>query len=68
MEYISIDILLGAKVKLPVRLVVNKLPDDVAKKRRQEAKNHPDKRRNISKENLELLGWEIYITNVLPTI
>ena len=51
-----------------VRLVANKLPEDVAKERRQKAKNKPDRRCNISKENLELLGWEIFITNVLPSI
>lgn len=68
LEYIDLNILLGKKVKLPVRLVANKLPKKVAEKRRQKQKQHPDRRRNISKENLELLGWEIYITNVLPTV
>ncbi len=68
LEYIDINIILGEKVKLPVRLVANKLPDDIAEDRRQKAIKNRDRRCNISKENLELLGWEIYITNVLPTI
>ena len=68
LEYIDINIFLGAKAKLPVRLVANKLSHAIAEKRRQKEKNHPDRRRNISKENLQLLSWQIYITNVRPAI
>lgn len=68
LEYIDINIMLSEKWKLPVRLVANKLPDDIAKERRRKAKKNHDRRCNISKENLELLGWEIYITNILPSV
>ena len=68
LEYIDINILVGKKEKLPARLVANKLPKDEAKKRKRKALKNRDRRCNISKTNLQLLGWEIYITNILPTV
>lgn len=57
-------ILLGNKYKLLVRLVAIKLPDSIANERRRKAKIDRDKRLNHSKEYMELLGWNIFITNV----
>jgi len=68
LDYISLNIFVNNKFKVPVRLVATKLPKDVAEKRRIKEKKNPDRRRNISKANLELLGWGIYITNILPTV
>jgi hypothetical protein len=68
LEYLSLNVFVSDSFKVPVRLIANKLPHDVAEQRRKKEKNHPDRRRNINKENLELLGWEIYITNILSTV
>lgn len=67
LEYIDIDVILGQKHKVPVRLVAQRLPEEVAAERRRKEKNHHDRRLNPSEEKLELLGWNIYITNVLET-
>lgn len=61
---LDIDICIGAEQKLPVRLVAQKLPEEIAAERRRKAKNHRDRRRKPNKESLMLLGWEIFITNV----
>ncbi len=67
LEYLDIDVYISKKVKVPVRLVAHRSPKHVAAERRRKAKNHHDRRHNPSKEYVELLGWEIYITNVLRT-
>jgi hypothetical protein len=67
-NYVDIQILLGAKEKLPCRLVAIRLPENVAAERRRKAKEDRDKRINHSKEYMELLGWAIFITNVPQTI
>jgi hypothetical protein len=61
---IDVDLLLGASQKLPVRLVAQILPQDIAAKRRRKAKTNRDRRCKPSKASLTLLGWEIFITNV----
>lgn len=55
---------LGARTKLPVRLVAVPVPEQVANERRRKLRQHRDKRRNPTKEQLALLGWEILVTNV----
>jgi hypothetical protein len=62
------QILIGAKEKLPCRLVAVKLPDQVANERRRKAKNDRDKRVNHSKEYMESLSWAIFITNIDPKV
>lgn len=62
--FLDIDICVGSQQKLPVRLVAQKLPDEIAAERRRKAKNHRDRRSKPNKESLMLLGWEIFITNV----
>jgi hypothetical protein len=61
---IDVDICIGSTHKLPVRLVAQKLPEDVAAQRRRKAKSNRDRRCKPSKESLMLLGWQIFITNV----
>lgn len=61
---IDINIKLSSSNKLPVRLVGERLPDDVAAKRRREYKNNRDQKLNPSKEHLEILGWNLFITNI----
>ena len=58
------NILLGAKEKLPCRLVAVKLPDHVAAERRRKAEKSRDKRVKHNKEYMELLDWAIFITNI----
>ena len=61
---LDIDVLLGAKHRLPVRLVALPVPVHIANERRRKAKNNRDRRCNPSKESLQMLGWQIFITNV----
>lgn len=61
---LDIDVLLGVKDRLPVRLVALPVPDHIANERRRKAKMNRDRRCNPSKESLQLLGWQIFITTV----
>jgi len=67
-EYVDINVVVGKSEMLPVRLVATRLPQDKAKKRQRHARKNRDRRCNISDENLQLLRWEIFITNILPTV
>lgn len=64
----SQQLLLGAQSKIPVRLIAQRLPKEIADRRRQKLiKSH--KRRGIkpSQESLALQSWSIYITNTTET-
>jgi len=50
--------------KMYARLVAVKLPEHIANERRRKAKHQKDKRFKYSKEYLNLLGYNFYITNV----
>jgi Transposase DDE domain len=63
-EIVDIEVQLGVEDRLPVRLVAQKLPQEVASRRRQAAKEDRNKKANHSAEYLLLLGWAIVITNV----
>lgn len=65
---LDVSLHLGKKEKVPVRLVAVPLPQSVADTRRRKAKQNRDKRCRPSKERLQLLGWEIFITNVSSDI
>ena len=52
---------MGTDRKLPVWLIALKLPANIANQRRRSLKNHHDKRRKVTKEKLQLAGWDIYI-------
>ena len=57
--------LIGAEEQLPCRVLVAKLPPEVADRRRQKAREAARRKgRTLSPRHLELLGWNIYITNV----
>jgi hypothetical protein len=61
----EMDILLGAEKKLPCRLICIPLPQEVADRRRQKAKeNARRKGKTLSKAYLALLDWLIFVTNV----
>lgn len=57
-------VLMGQKLKLPVRLVAVKLPEEVAAKRRRLRKNNRDKRLRYTHRTKILLGYEIFVTNL----
>ena len=58
----------GQKERLPLRLVARPVPQPVAAERRRKLRADRDKRRRPSKEQLALLGWEIFVTNVPPSV
>ena len=57
-------VLVGSKKKIPMRLVVRKLPKAKARKRIESAKKDRHSRSNHSDQYYELLKYEIYLTNV----
>jgi len=58
------EVIVGKKDRVPLRLVMLKVPEKVAAERRRKAKQNRNKRVNYTKEYMELLAWGIYITNV----
>jgi hypothetical protein len=54
--------------RLPARLIALRLPDSVANARRHKARRNRDRRLNHNEEYFQLLGWNIFITNVPPTM
>lgn len=61
---LDMPVLLGSKEKVPLRLVAEKLPEEVARKKRQKAREDRNKKTNHSEEYYELLGWVVFVTNV----
>lgn len=66
------QVYLGQKEKLHVRLFIERVPDDVAAEKRRKLKtDKQNKRKNISKERLAFCDVNAYITNatqdILPT-
>jgi hypothetical protein len=59
---------IGCSEKLSVRLVAIPVPPRVAEKRRRALRQSRDRRLNPSKERLFLLGWSIFITNVVEEV
>lgn len=71
-EKIDMQVYLGQKEKLHVRLVIERVPDYVAAEKRRKLKtDKQNKRKNISKERLAFCDVNAYITNatqdILPT-
>jgi hypothetical protein len=58
------EVLLGASTHLRCRLVAIRVPEEVANRRRQKAREKAAKRgRSPTAEYLELLGWSLFVTN-----
>ena len=58
------EILLGASTRLRCRLVGIRVPEEVANRRRQQAREKAAKKgRQPTAEYLELLGWSLFVTN-----
>jgi len=62
-DKVDMRALAGEKAKLPVRLVAVRLREEVANARRRKASGNRDRRTNPGKRALELLGWQIMLTN-----
>jgi hypothetical protein len=60
-------VLLGPQ-QLPARLIAVRLPEPIANERRRKARQNRDRRLNHSQEYFQLLGWNIFITNVPGSI
>ena len=61
---VDMKVLLGASEQLPCRLIAIQVPEEVANRRRQQARDKAkNKGRVPSAEYLELLGWSLFITN-----
>jgi hypothetical protein len=66
-DQLSLSIFLGEKARVPVRLVAQRLPPEVAAARRRKAKEKAKKdgrRSALTERSLHLLDWAIFITNV----
>jgi DDE family transposase len=62
-------ILLGASVRLACRLLAVRVPEEVANRRRQQARQKArDHGREASACYLELLGWNLFVTNAPATL
>ena len=55
---------LGSKERLPVRVVAIPVPKNIAAARRRKLRHNRDRRFTPTQNQLALLGWEIFITNV----
>jgi PII-like signaling protein len=63
------DVLIGSQARLRCRLVVVRVPQEVADQRRRRAyKTARAKGRTPSARHLELMNWSIFITNVPVTM
>lgn len=58
------DVFLGARAKIPVRFVAQRISEELANRRRQKLKEgHRRRGKMPSEESLALQSWSIYITN-----
>jgi hypothetical protein len=63
-DHLDLRVCLGTQEKAPARLVAQPVAKEVAEERRREAQADRDRRLNHDAEYLELLGWDIFVTNV----
>jgi hypothetical protein len=64
-EWVSYGVLMGAKARLPVRLMIVKVPQAVGEQRRKDLlEDARRKGEEVSQEQLELADWTILVSNV----
>lgn len=61
---LDIEVFLGEKDRVPVRLIAIPVEQEVAAARRRRAKVKRDRRYNLTQKHLFLLGWNLYITSL----
>jgi hypothetical protein len=62
------SVVLVGEQRVPMRLVALAVPQEVANRRRQRARTNRDRRLKPSKEDLYLMSWNIFLTNVEQTL
>jgi hypothetical protein len=60
---LDLPVLLGGDQRLPVRLLAFPLPEELANRRRQQARTNRDRRLHPTAEHLYLLSWYLFLTN-----
>lgn len=65
-EMIDMTVQIGKKTPVTVRLVGQRVPEEVANKRRREAKKDRHANANHSTGYMRWLGWNFFVTNVGP--
>lgn len=64
-ETLELGVLLGSQARVPTRLIIQRVPEEVAEQRRQRLREEArDRGREPSEEVLALAGWSIVVTNV----
>ena len=62
---LELGMLVGRQARLPTRLIIQRVPEEVAEQRRQRLREEArDRGREPSEEALYLAGWIIVVTNV----
>jgi len=61
---VDISVHIGKKAKLPLRLIAQKLPQEVVHQKREKARKDRNKKANHDENYFELLEWVIFVTNV----
>lgn len=61
---VDMPVLAGAKEKVPLRLVAQKLPEEVARQKKEKARKDRNKKTNHSEAYYEELEWAIFLTNI----
>jgi hypothetical protein len=64
-ETVELGVLVGSQARVPTRLILQRVPEEVAEQRRQRLREEArDRGREPSEEALYLAGWIIVVTNV----
>jgi hypothetical protein len=62
---LELGVLLGSQARVPTRLILQRVPEEVAEQRRHRVREEArDRGREPSQEALHLAGWSIVVTNV----
>lgn len=67
-ERVDVTVQIGEKTPVTVRLVGQRVPEEVANERRRKAKNDRHANANHSEDYMRWLGWNFFVTNVGPEI
>lgn len=69
-QCLDLQLLAGRAEKLPLRLVALPVPPQIAEQRRRKLRAHKktESKREPEHAHMALLGWEIFLTNVPPSV
>ena len=66
-QWLDVSVRVGARARLPCRLLAQRVPEAVAQQRRRRLRQQAQKKgRTVSAERLELCAWTVYLSNVPP--